>query len=865
MKKLYIQYCITLLLRFILFYFIFSSNIEAQSAGVPVLLSPANGSMNQSTTILLKWSQVISSTTYSVEVATDSAFSNIIINQSGLTNTFYQVSGLFKGTTYYWRAGSSSLIVFNGWSTGWNFTTIPNVVVLNSPILITPNNGAFSQPTTLTLVWDSVSGASLYNLEIAKDSLFSNAAITKNNLTSTSEQISGLLNNTVYYWHVNALNSVDTSGFSMTWNFKTYSDSVSPLPSIPVLSAPADSSTNEPLYPILSWNKSSNALFYRLQAATDQFFKELVFDDSNISQTYYQVGQLSYNIKYYWRVCARDSEGSSNWSTIWYFTTQDYSSGVPVLVSPADGSNNQPLSVAFMWDSIFNASVYNLQLSTKPDFSSIVFNDSTGVNTTEVVSNLNSSTNYFWRVRAKVDSSWGQFTSPWRLTTMSSAPTYISLDTTIQYPSYSSLSEFKSTDYKLIGMPGAGNVPLRTFLTGQLGKDWIAYWDNGTPNNYFVAYSAANDFVFAPGQAFWIIKNGPLIIDTTIENVPLNSSGNVDIVLHSGWNLITDPFNYGVEWSQVKATNSISENIYSFNGTFQISQTLMPFSGYYYFNSTGAAVLEISPHDTLQPPQPAKNNSFYANSSELGWVVNIKLNEKEYTDSAAWFGTSIEAGKGFNSFDLHKPRNMSSIPEIFFLRPEWDKDYSVFASDIRPSFNRYQEWTFEITSLPRHQTTITLSGLNQVPRQFSVYLQNILTDKWINMRKDNFYHFVPSESSTSFKVVVGTKEAIKNKIGDINTSEINSYQLGNNYPNPFNLSTIIPVAISKQSNVQIKVFNIIGKEVKTIYEGILGSGDHFFRWDGTDNNGRIVSSGVYFYRLITPQYASLIKKMVLLK
>jgi|GEM_PF-6252635 len=840
-----------------------TSSKPASTLAAPSLVSPTNGATNQSTTLTLQWSSVSGATSYSVEVATDAAFTNIIVNQSGLANTSYQASGLAKGTTYYWRAGATNVILFSGWSNVWSFTTIPNVIVLSAPVLNSPSNGAVSQPITLSLAWNAVSGASSYNLEVAKDSLFSALAVSKNNLTSISEQISGLLKNTIYYWRVSAFNSQDTSVFSTTWNFKTYADTI-PLPTVPILLTPADSSANEPLYPILSWSKSTNAQFYRLQVATDQLFNNLIFDDSIISQTYYQVGQLGYNIKYFWRVNAKDSAGSSNWSTVWYFTTQNNSSNVPVLVSPTDGSNNQPLSVACMWDTISNASVYNLQLSTSPDFSSIVFNDSTGVNTSEVVGNLNSSTSYFWRVRAKVSSGWGEFTSTWRFTTMSAAPTYISLDTVIQFPSYSSLSDFKSTDYRLIGMPGAGNVPLNTFLTGPLGKGWEAYWDNGAPNNYFVGYGAGNDFVFAPGESYWIIKNGSLKIDTTVENIPLNSNGNVNITLHSGWNLITDPFNYAVDWSQVKAKNSISENIYSFNGAFQISQALTPFSGYYYFNGTGAAALEISPQDTLLPPL-TKVNSANANSSELDWEVNIKLQAEEYTDSAAWFGTSFNASKGFNTFDLHKPRNMGSIPEIFFLHPDWNKDYSVFASDIRPPFDSYEEWPFEISSSPQHTATITFSGLDQIPEQFDVYLHNILTDKWTNLRKDNSYQFVPSESTTSFKVVVGTKEAIKDKIGNINTSGVNGYQLGNNYPNPFNLSTMIPVTINKQSNVEIKVFNIIGKEVKTIYHGILDSGEHFFRWDGTDNNGRVVSSGIYFYRLIVPQYPSLIKKMVLLK
>ncbi len=843
-----------------------TSSKPASTLAAPNPVSPANGAVNQPTTLTLLWSSVSGASSYSLEVATDAAFNNIVVNQSGLSNTYYQVTNLSNGITYYWRAGASSLILFSGWSSTWNFTTIPATVVLTPPMLISPVNGAIRQLTTLTFKWDSTANAVSYNLVIATDSLYHSIAQAKYNITTTSEQITGLQKSTIYYWHVNAVSQQDTSLFSTTWNFQTYSDSVyTPIPSVPTLLSPADNSTNEPLYPILSWNKSTNALFYTLEAAKDTLFKNLIFNDSVLTQTYYQIGQLNYNTEYYWRVNARDSAGASNWSSVWQFTTQNYSSTTPALVSPADGATNEPLSVACIWDSISSASFYDLEISDSANFSSLIYNDSTSVNTSEVVGNLIGNTNYFWRVRSKSNGSWSAFSSAWRFTTMAATPTYINIDTTILFPSYSSMSQFKSTDYKIVGLPGAGNIPLRTFLTGQIGQGWEAYWDNGAPNNYFVAYGKGNEFVFAPGEAFWIIKNGSLIIDTTVENVPLNSNGNVDISLHSGWNLITDPFNYPVSWSQVQTKNSTSENIYAFNGTFQISKTLAPYIGYYYFNGTGSTTLEISPMDTLLPPLARINSSDNTNSSNDGWQVNMKLKAGNYADSAACFGVSFDATKEFNKMDLHKPRNMESVPEIYFSHPEWNKNYPIFASDIKPLFENYEEWSFEVASSPQQKAAVSFSGLDEIPRQFNVYLHDVQSDKWIDLRMENSYRFLPSDATTSFKIVVGTEQAIKNKIGNINTSDVYSYKLGNNYPNPFNLTTIIPLTLDKQSNVELEIFNIIGQKVKTIYSGALDSGRHFFRWDGTDNNGRIVSSGIYFYRLDAPQYPSLIKKMILLK
>jgi flagellar hook assembly protein FlgD len=64
--------------------------------------------------------------------------------------------------------------------------------------------------------------------------------------------------------------------------------------------------------------------------------------------------------------------------------------------------------------------------------------------------------------------------------------------------------------------------------------------------------------------------------------------------------------------------------------------------------------------------------------------------------------------------------------------------------------------------------------------------------------------------------------------------------------------------------VIIEIFNIKGQKVKTLFDGYLETGEHSFVWNGTDDSGRSVSSGVYFYKLSTSSVVD-IKKMMLLK
>ncbi|MFH1756026.1 MAG: FlgD immunoglobulin-like domain containing protein, partial [Candidatus Latescibacterota bacterium] len=90
--------------------------------------------------------------------------------------------------------------------------------------------------------------------------------------------------------------------------------------------------------------------------------------------------------------------------------------------------------------------------------------------------------------------------------------------------------------------------------------------------------------------------------------------------------------------------------------------------------------------------------------------------------------------------------------------------------------------------------------------------------------------------------------------------------LWQNYPNPFNPVTTIKVAIpaGHQGAVSLKVYNVTGRLVKTIYAGTKPAGIYTFEWDGTNNTGQIVSSGIYFSRF-TAGDVNLTKKMILLK
>lgn len=527
----------------------------------------------------------------------------------------------------------------------------------------------------------------------------------------------------------------------------------------------------------------------------------------------------------------------------------------PLLESPADATPVGDTLVVFRWHPWLSAGVqYRLQVSTSPSFGTTYFDDSTITDTSKQVGPLLPGVTYYWRVFARTQVGTSA-PSPTRSFTPSPVyPATYSLSDTVPFPVYSTRTEYQSKEFRLVGLPGKCNVPLKTLLTGIEGLDWVAYWDNGAESNFLVRHDGNAIFNFLPGRAFWILNRAPMFIKASVPTLPLDSTRSVEIPLHAGWNLISSPFLTPVYWPAVQSENGPAgiPDIWAYDGSFARTSAFMPFVGYLFDNPDDRATIRIPFGRTTAKQAAADTLS--------AWQIHIALSSGNSIDEAASIGVSKAAKMGRDPLDLRMPRGVGETPGVFFERPGWDPGGSVFATDIRTGICALETWPISVRATVHQQAQLSFRGLAEVPAHYQVLLIDDERIRSVNLREHLCYPFLPATRVSHFRIVVGTEEATQGILANLLPKE---FALGRNFPNPFNPSTTIPIAIPRNSMLTLRVYSVLGEEVRTLYAGVLEPGRHWLAWDGKNSRGQVVSSGVYLVHLTTDDGQHFTGKMLL--
>jgi hypothetical protein len=122
-----------------------------------------------------------------------------------------------------------------------------------------------------------------------------------------------------------------------------------------------------------------------------------------------------------------------------------------------------------------------------------------------------------------------------------------------------------------------------------------------------------------------------------------------------------------------------------------------------------------------------------------------------------------------------------------------------------------------------------------------------------------------SDAPGDFSLVTHPGDATDFPVSVKQLAEIpNDYMLSNNYPNPFNPTTSITFSIPENSDVLLEVYNSLGERVRMLVNDNYSSGSYSTIWNGRDDFGYEVNSGVYIYRIVAANFVDS-KRMILMK
>jgi photosystem II stability/assembly factor-like uncharacterized protein len=269
--------------------------------------------------------------------------------------------------------------------------------------------------------------------------------------------------------------------------------------------------------------------------------------------------------------------------------------------------------------------------------------------------------------------------------------------------------------------------------------------------------------------------------------------------------------------------------------------------------------------------------SEFGGSSFRSLAVAKSNNQYIYAATGTTIYRTSNAGGNWTDITAGLPSNSMTYIAISDTDPNkiWVTLSGYTAGNkIFHSTNAGNNWTNisgSLPNLPANTITYLDPGRLFLGMDVGAYYRDITMTDW-----EPFMNNLPNVEVSEFEIHVPTNKIraatygrgiwespIPPMVGKpvVNNNIPSKFSLYQNYPNPFNPQTVIRFDIMQKSSVTLKIYNILGQEIKTLVNSELSPGEKSVVWKGENNSGNIVNSGIYIYELIAEDFRET-KKMV---
>lgn len=831
----------------------------------PFLISPISGS-GTFTNVELKNEQVKGASLYQIQLDTNISFLNPVINFFSETN-INKLESLHENTKYFWRVRALSLNDTTAWSSIFWFLT-----GVSAPKLIAPENNQISVKKSDSLVWTEINGLIKYQVEISDDAKFLNLRL--DTITSSNAVLIPyyLEPDKQYYWRVRAIRDTYISYYSEVFAFKT---AMNP----PFLSAPANNAVNISTSFVFSWTPSKGASSYSIEISETRDFENVAFNYYNIHQTKWNVSELLYDKKYFWRVKAVREIDSSDWSSIFEFNSI---LPQPKLLLPADAATEVPIYSALSWENNNESDKYSIQLATDFAFQNLVVDSSDISMNKFLIIDMIPKTKYFWRVKVTRGPQFGDWSLIRSFTTESgvsiAAPTLITpLSNSEIYVNaclvWSKIFNAESYHLQIANSESFSQIIIDTEV---IKENYFTLSDLEYNKQYFWRVRAINKWTqsdWMPNSSFYThdpYKSVKLI-------APLNNETQVALNGQLTWKLIDDADFYRIQIdTKPDFLNPLIDNSTLTIPTFDY-QNLSPNHTYYWRvrytkniqYSGWSSVWQFSTltEFTLETPNiilPLPNSRSISINGGFEW---------EEIKGATKYHFILSKDAKFNKIILEYPNSTESNVNCCKLEYGVNYFWRVAAFNDSSSSLWSSVSTF-LTELEAPNLTYPVNGSKDIPMNPRLIwdLTNTVSKYHVQISLDeNFENTVLDKSDLENNYLdcelnSYTKYFVRirnfNDTNESRWSNISSFTTSNtmsasesrirtdaitisNYPNPFSGSTTFTYSNNEDGLTTLELFDIYGNQIATIFSAFFEGGTHNIKW----NTGNL-NSGLYYYRLL---------------
>ncbi|MFA3781683.1 FlgD immunoglobulin-like domain containing protein [Melioribacteraceae bacterium 4301-Me] len=765
-----------------------------------------------------------------------------------------QGTGTVTARYNYWGSGSGPTISSNpcgkgavaaNTSTGtliyspW-FTDTTHTALLSAPTLISPANLSTGISITPTFQWSLSYGSSpTFELQIAYDQSFTTIVYDTAGITSpfTLPLESALTNSTIYYWKIIAVVGSDTT-CSSPWKFTTIA------PAKPQLVYPQNATTINGQVINFQWYPSpwtSGTLKYKIEVAADSLFTTFVsgFPDS-LTVSGYVTYNFPFNFSilppgtYYWRVKSYTTGGVFiDVSSTWQFVIPGPPTAIPSY--PTGGTVVYTTSPTIYWYlnnyyGYSNTIYYRVRYGT----SSGTYTDTSATTTSlyQTISGLTVGQTYYYVVDASTSSSFTTYTTSLE---QSFVVYYSNISSVPIYQSYPIGGQTVYTSTPTLYWYLSIYIPAPSFdIQVDVNNSFSSPLINVTGvTGYYYTTSSLSD-----GTYYWRIKftgSSTWFTESFVVNTNLSGSSSAPIP---------------TPWSPTGG---------------QIVYTQSPVLQWYAYSSSTLEYQVIWSSDPTLSGGVLVNTSS-PNGGSSGWLTTTSYSLSGLTQGVTYYWQVRSRLASNNSI----VSNYSSVAQ-FTVDPGASpvvllpanpvagvniNSTSAVLSWVVPAASKSPlSYDLEISKNPDMTSPLLINDLKQ-PIYKAQNLENNTRYYWRvrSKTKDGY----SSQYSYKGEFSTGTVTAVTEE------KLPTDFSLSQNYPNPFNPTTRITYSLPENAFVTLKIYDILGREVRTLVNQEVNRGVYNVDWDGKDEFGNHVASGTYIYRLVAGKYVS-VKKMILIK